>query len=71
MKLKVKYNEDTGTILVEKLSIGHGFPPGQAAVEVRPGETYGSHPYRRLKRWCGEAGECEREVEGPEMKGLK
>lgn len=69
MKIKVQYNEDTGTILVTK-DVGHGFP-GKASVEIKPGETYGTHPYRRLKRWCGQEGECEREVEGPEIQGLK
>ena len=61
-KLTIKYNEDTGNILVTR-EIGFGFPGGSATVEVKPGESFGSHPFRRLKRWCGTAGHCDREAD--------
>jgi hypothetical protein len=61
-KLHIRYDEDTGSIFVTILNMGLGFP-GVARVEVRPGECYANHPYRRLKRWCGEAGACEKEVD--------
>ena len=70
MKLKIQHNEETGTIFVTNLSIGHGFP-GEATVEIKPGQVYGTHPYRRLKRWCGVGGNCEREVANPEIPGTK
>ena len=68
MKLKIRHHEGTNSIFVTNLSMGHGFP-GEATVEVKPGGVYGTHPYRRLKRWCGEGGQCEREVAGPPIPG--
>lgn len=67
MKLKVQYNETSGTIFVTNLDMGGGGFHGAPTVEISPGQSYGTHPFRRLKRWCGDNGECEREVAGPEL----
>ncbi len=63
MKVRLQATEQ-GTVIVTRLDMGQagGFqvPP---AVEVQPGQRYGGHPYRRLKRWAGtEPAGIEREI---------
>lgn len=57
MKLRLQLREDS--ILVTRLDMGVGGFMGAAAgasFEIKPGQTYMTHPYRRLKRWCDKHG---------------
>jgi hypothetical protein len=67
MKLKIQQAEDSDSIFVtvnpDQQMAGGFF--GTQTVEVRPGQVFMTHPYRRLKRWCGKNAACERTVADP------
>ena len=54
MKLRLQLREDS--ILVTRLDMGVGGFAGDPSFEIKPGQSYMTHPYRRLKRWCEKHG---------------
>lgn len=66
MKLRIQRSDESDSIFVTVLqeNAAGGFFGGNA-VEVRPGQAFMSHPYRRLNRWCGKKMTIEREVADP------